>query len=113
MNRDLQPNAAERSGQLELGRAAYRRRAWDDAFQALSRADEAGQLGTNDLELLAWSALLTNRDQVLPKVLERTYLAHIDANEHSRAARHAFWLWMAWSIVQTSIVSRAERRTKF
>ncbi len=68
---------------MKLGRAAYGRRAWDDAYRSLSLADEAGGLGASDLELLAWSAALTHRDQVFPKVLERIYLAYVDANEHT------------------------------
>ncbi len=82
---------------MKLGRAAYGRRAWDDAYRSLSLADKAGGLGASDLELLAWSAALTHRDQVFPKVLERIYLAYVDANEHTQAARYAFWLWMATS----------------
>lgn len=83
---------SERSGQLELGRRAYDRRAWDDAYRQLSLADEAARLTVDDLELLALSAYLTGRDDDYLRVLERAHHAYLDASEGLRAVHCAFWL---------------------
>lgn len=77
---------------LERGRACYERRAWDEAFEALSLADEAAPLRAPDLELLSWTAALTGRDEELLKLLERLHQAFLDAGECVGAARAAFWL---------------------
>lgn len=79
-------------GDLERGRAHHARQEWDDAFQALSRADRAAPLGSEDLELLARAAALTGRDDHLLGTLERLYQAYVDTGEGARAARQAFWL---------------------
>jgi hypothetical protein len=43
---------------LERGRESYARRAWSDAYDSLSRADQAASLGGEDLELFAKSAYM-------------------------------------------------------
>ncbi len=48
--------------QLDRGRDAYRRRAWETAFAQLSAADVESPLGPEDLERLAISACLVGRD---------------------------------------------------
>ena len=80
-------------GELERGREAYARRAWMDAYEALSRADQAAPLGAEDLELLATSAYMLGRDDDLSG-LERAYHAYLDAGEALRAARCAGWVGM-------------------
>ena len=45
------------------GRQAYERRAWDDAYDAFSQANAAGSLEADDVERLAWSAVLSGRDE--------------------------------------------------
>jgi thioredoxin-like negative regulator of GroEL len=52
-------------------RLAYDRRAWEDAYDALSRASAAGPLGADHVERLAWSAMLTGRDELALEVLLR------------------------------------------
>jgi hypothetical protein len=47
---------------LKWGRESYMRRAWMDAYESLSRADQASPLGTEDLDLLAPSAYMLGRD---------------------------------------------------
>ena len=47
---------------LGRGREHYRRRAWADAYRMLTIADQALQLGGEDLEWLAMSAYLIGRD---------------------------------------------------
>jgi DNA-binding CsgD family transcriptional regulator len=84
--------AADAPSDLERGRAHHARQEWDDAFQALSRADQAAPLAAEDLELLARAAALTGRDDQLLGTLERLYQAYVDAGEGPRAARQAFWL---------------------
>ena len=83
---------ADLAGDLARGRDAYKRRAWADAYRALTLADETLPLGAADLELLAMSAYLTARDEEYLRTLERAYHAHLDASEGTRAARCAFWL---------------------
>jgi len=77
---------------LLRGRACYDRREWDDAFEALSLADQATPLGAEDLHRLAWSAGLTARDDTMLATQERVYQARLNANENLAAARAAFWL---------------------
>jgi DNA-binding CsgD family transcriptional regulator len=77
---------------LKQGRESYRRRAWGDAYQSLSLADQATPLGIKDLELLAISAYLIGRDDEYLSALDRAHHAYLDAGEGVRAARCAFWL---------------------
>jgi DNA-binding CsgD family transcriptional regulator len=77
---------------LNSGRDAIQRRAWEDAFTALSHADQMCPLGCADLELLATSAYLTGRDAAFSEILERAHRAHLSAADPERAARAAFWL---------------------
>jgi DNA-binding CsgD family transcriptional regulator len=77
---------------LQQGRESYERRAWSDAYQALSSADQAAPLDVDDLERLATSAYLTGRDLEFQRFLERLHRAHVEADDPERAARSAFWL---------------------
>jgi ATP/maltotriose-dependent transcriptional regulator MalT len=77
---------------LHRGRDAIHRRAWGDAFTALSHADQTCPLSSDDLELLATSAYLTGRDQEFRAILERAHHAHVAAESPLRAARSGFWL---------------------
>ena len=79
-------------GELERGRESYARRAWTDAYIALSDADRAAPLGAEDLELLATSAYMLGRDDDCLGGLERAYHLHLDAGEALRAVRCAFWV---------------------
>lgn len=79
-------------GDLERGRESYARRAWDDAYQSLCRADRAAPLDAGDLDLLAMSAYLTGRDDDYLRALERAHQAHLDAGQCDRAIRCAIWL---------------------
>ncbi|CAN7687847.1 LuxR C-terminal-related transcriptional regulator [Phyllobacterium sp. LjRoot231] len=88
------PNALSDTmrAELEQGRDCYRRRAWADAFAALSRVDQEMRLEAEDLERLAMSAFLTNRDNDCLRALDRSHHAYLDAGECMRAVRAAFWL---------------------
>ena len=76
---------------ISRGRLAYERRAWEDAYEALSQAG-ASALGADDVERLAWSATLTGRDEPACEAFERLHQLRLDAGEDRRAARAAFWL---------------------
>jgi hypothetical protein len=83
------------SSHCHKGREAYARRAWDEAYRALTLADAAQPLGGEDLELLATSAYLSGRDSEFLKAYERAHQAHLGAGFATRAARCAFWLALA------------------
>jgi hypothetical protein len=63
-----------------------------DAFELLSRADQASPLGAEDLELLATSACMLGRDDEYLSGLERAHHIYLDAGERLRAARCVFWM---------------------
>ena len=77
---------------LERGRASYAARAWVDAYESLSGADEATPLGAHDLELLARSAYMLGRDDDYVNGLERAHHAHLGSGEVLAAVRCAFWI---------------------
>lgn len=89
------PKEAEYSrDHLDRGRASYARRAWADAFQLLTAADQVAPLGAGDLEQLAASAFLVGRDQDGLRVLDRAHRAYLGAADTRGAVRCAFWLCM-------------------
>jgi DNA-binding CsgD family transcriptional regulator len=81
-----------REEDLERGRAAYDRRAWNDAYESFSRADRAAALGAEDLELLATSAYMLGRDNEYLSLLERAHHAYLEAGQTHHAFRCAFWV---------------------
>jgi len=82
----------ERSHLLLRGRDCYARGDWNDAFAALTSADEQRPLNAEDLQRLAWSAGLTARDEEMLAATERTYHAWLEQGQDLAAARAAFWL---------------------
>jgi DNA-binding NarL/FixJ family response regulator len=77
---------------VSRGREAFARRAWVDAFESLSRADQAVPLGPDELELLATSAYMVGRDDEHVRALERAHHAHLDAGDTPGAVRSAYWI---------------------
>ena len=77
---------------VSRGREAFARRAWADAFESLSRADQAAPLGAEELELLATSAYMLGRDDEHVRALERAHHAHLDAGDIPRSVRCAYWV---------------------
>jgi DNA-binding CsgD family transcriptional regulator len=75
----------------ESGQSAFARRAWEDAYQALSGA---GSLEAEDVERLAISAGLTGREEAAIESFERLHQLRLDAGEPRLAARAAFWAAM-------------------
>ena len=99
---------------LERGREAYRRRAWEDAYGALSLVDQSRPLDRDDLERMATCAYLTGRDQDFRRILERAHHLNVSAGDQARAARAAFWLGLTGLLqgdmgVATGWLSRARR----
>lgn len=78
--------------ELERGRDAYRRRAWQQAHDALAGVDGRVPLGPEDLELLATSAVMVGRDDDAVTALERAHRAYLEAGETLRAVHCAIWL---------------------
>jgi DNA-binding CsgD family transcriptional regulator len=77
--------------ELTRGRESYKRRAWTQAYEALSLADQATPLSVEDLELLATSAYLIGRDDDYLAVLDRGHHACLNDGDNVGAARCAFW----------------------
>lgn len=77
---------------LHRGRECYDRRAWLEAWQALSQADQATPLQGADLERLAMAAYLLGRDDDYLEALQRAHGAHQASGDCMRAIRCAFWL---------------------
>lgn len=76
----------------DRGRAAYRRRAWIEAFTALAAADEGEPLPLDDLDLLATSAYLTGKEADGDELAARAYREWLDRDAPDQAARRAIWL---------------------
>jgi len=79
--------------QLDRGREAYDRLAWNAAFESLSEADRHEGLDLDDLEHLAITASMLGRDEVL-SITERVHREARRAGDVRRAVRAAFWLGM-------------------
>jgi len=77
---------------LDLGREAFRRRAWGDAFARLSEADGETPLDLDDLERLAIVAHLLGRENDRDEIGARVYNAALQQGHPAQAARAAFWL---------------------
>ena len=76
----------------DRGRAAYRRRAWGEAFAALAAADDDEPLPPDDLDLLTKSAYLIGKDAHGDELAARAYREWLDHDAPDRAARRATWL---------------------
>jgi DNA-binding NarL/FixJ family response regulator len=77
-----------------IGRDAYARRAWGEAFDALTQASARGPLDADDAERLAWAAMLSGRTDASFEAFERLYEIRLGSDDRFRAARTAFWLGM-------------------
>jgi DNA-binding CsgD family transcriptional regulator len=84
------PAAAE----LERGRALCAQGAWQDAHEAISRADRALSLRPDDLEHLATAAYMLGRLEEYVETLARAHRLHLEAGATLPAARCAFWTGM-------------------
>jgi DNA-binding CsgD family transcriptional regulator len=78
--------------ELERGRESYDRRAWSEAYRALSSADRSTPLSADDLQRLATAAFVTGHDLEFQDALQRAHRTYFDAGDAERAARCAGWL---------------------
>ncbi len=91
---------------LDAGRAAAKRRAWDDAYAALSEAASARSLDVGDLELLGDAATWTGRFDASTAAREQAYAAYLSLGDRRSAARVALGLgWNAAVTLRFSVVA--------
>ena len=74
------------------GRESFAKRAWADAYESLSSADQAAPLGVEDLETLSIAAFMLGRDDDCIGVLERAHHLHLELGDVLRAVRCAIWV---------------------
>ncbi|MGH3358829.1 MAG: tetratricopeptide repeat protein, partial [Nocardioidaceae bacterium] len=79
---------------LERGRESYLRRAWRDAYDELTAADEQAALDAVDLDRLGMAGYLIGLDDAAVAGLERAHHAFLADGEVGPAARCAFWVGM-------------------
>jgi DNA-binding NarL/FixJ family response regulator len=84
---------AEVASAVKLGRRAFTRREWSEAYSLLAAAES---LDAADLECLAVAAHLVGKDDESARAWERAHLACIDSSEPERAARCAAWLGLTF-----------------
>lgn len=76
------------------GRESYARRAWREAFDQLSAADELTPLAAGDVYRLGMAAYLIGRDKAALQNLERAHHGFTSDDDIGRAVRCAFWIAM-------------------
>ena len=77
---------------IEAARDALERHQWQEAYDALSKADGQGFLTGAGFELLAWAAYWTAHPDETIDALERAYSAYLHEENRSAAAMMAFRL---------------------
>lgn len=80
------------SSALDAGRAAAADRRWAAAYEELARAASAGDLDTEDLELLATAAFLRGEAGAAVGALTRAHGVALASGDVEGAARTAAWL---------------------
>src|SRR4051795_8077204 len=76
----------------DRGRAAYRRRAWLEAFEAFGRAAGDGALTADGLELMAASGYMLDRYDEAWQALDNAHRSRLRGGDPAGAARCAAWL---------------------
>lgn len=84
------------SAALDRGRAAFDRRAWGEAFAALSEAQREKFVELGDLELRAIAAHMLGRTDDATRGWEQAHQVAVRAGDPARAARYAFHLVMGF-----------------
>lgn len=82
----------DRVEERERGRQAYARRAWLEAYDALTAAEEDAGLDAPDVELLATCAFMLGRDDESASWLERGHHRYLEGGDTVGAARCAAWI---------------------
>jgi class 3 adenylate cyclase len=75
---------------VTVGRDALARHAWDEAYEALTRADHEGSLGGEGLALLASAAYWTAHPDETVEGYERAHEAYLKEGDRAAAALAAF-----------------------
>lgn len=75
---------------IETGRDALKRHAWQEAYDALSEADERSSSTGEGLQLLASAAYWTAHPDQTIEALERAYGAYLEEQDRASAAMMAF-----------------------
>ena len=100
---------------VAAGRSAINARRWREGYDLLSAAAASGELPPDDLELLAWSAYLTDEVVQVVAILERAYAGYVAAGNNERAAAiavqlaHEYGSVRLQKAVSSGWLSRAER----
>src|SRR6266511_2963046 len=98
----MAPRAHPGADEREQGRESFGQGAWKDAYESLSRADQAAPLGAEDLELLATSAFMLGRLDDFLSVIERAHHAYLGVNLSIRGemGRATGWFGRAQRLVE-------------
>ena len=81
-------------GLLAHARHATSQHSWREAREAFARADCAGPLDAEDLELWATTLLMLAEDEAAVATLERVHERYLERGETVRAVRAAIWIGM-------------------
>jgi DNA-binding CsgD family transcriptional regulator len=82
----------DRVDDLERCREAYARRAWLEAYEALTAAEEQAALAAPDVDLLATCAFMLGRDDESAAWLERGHQRCLEGGDTIGAVRSAVWI---------------------
>jgi class 3 adenylate cyclase len=77
---------------LDAGRDALRRQQWQEGYELLRAADEAGALGPEDLLLLGEAAMWVGQMDLVVAYFERAYRGYLQEGRTLRAAFVATWI---------------------
>jgi class 3 adenylate cyclase len=77
---------------IQAGREAVQRRAWEEGYELLKAAADAGDLTGHDFELLAEAALWNGKGEEEPAHLERAFRVYTEEDNRVRAAYIAVML---------------------
>jgi tetratricopeptide (TPR) repeat protein len=82
----------EAESQLDQGRHAFQRRAWQESYEALLKARESADFGPADAWNLGLAAFLCGRIEAFIRLAGAAHQAWVDAGNPAAASRCAFWL---------------------
>ncbi len=100
---------------VAAGRSAISARRWREGYDLLAAAAASAELPPEDLELLAWSAYLTDEIVQVVPILERAYAGYVAAGNKARAAvvavqlAHEYGSVRLQKAVGSGWLARAER----
>ena len=81
---------------LESGGKAFQQRAWKDAYQLFSDADNEYPLSPKNLELLAAAAYLIGKSSESNDIWSRAHISYLNDGHIERAVRCAFCVGLAF-----------------